>query len=167
MADVRIEGGGELDGAILKNAATESTLQQLLKVMQSMPGGAKAAAGARSAAGQKPISGKDLADLRKEVDNTTNKFEKLTNRSRAAASAIYDFGKTALISGQKFGDFTQSITSFMRTAGPGFFILGAGIQALVNEVDRQVDVFRLLSAVGADFGAGIFGSRMASAPPFP
>ena len=161
MADVRIEGGGELDGAILKGAATEATLQQLIKVMQTMAAGAKTAAAVSKISKGKPTE-KALADLRNEVDNTTNKFEKLSNRSRAAASAIYDFGKTALISGQKFGDFTHSITSFMQTAGPGFFILGAGIQALVNETDRQVEVFRQLSTVGADFGDGIFGSRMAS-----
>lgn len=163
MAEVRIEGGGELDGAILKGAATEATLQQLVKVMQTMAGGAKAAASVQNIS-KKNVkdSDKALQDLRNEVDETTNKFEKLQNRARAATSAIYDFGKTALISGQKFGDFTQSITSFMQTAGPGFFILGAGIQALVNETDRQVDVFRQLSTVGADFGMGIFGSRMAS-----
>ena len=162
MAEVRIEGGGELDGAILKGAATEATLQQLVKVMQTMTAGTKAAAAVQKIAKGKATSDKDLADLRKEVNETTNQFEKLQNRSKVAASAIYDFGKTALISGQKFGDFTQSITSFMATAGPGFFILGAGIQALVNETDRQVEVFRQLSTVGADFGDGIFGSRMAS-----
>ena len=162
MADVRIEGGGELDGAILKGAATEATLQQLIKVMQTMAAGAKTAAAVSKISKGKATSDKDLADLRKEVNETTNQFEKLQNRSKVAASAIYDFGKTALISGQKFGDFTQSITSFMATAGPGFFILGGAIQALVNETDRQVEVFRQLSTAGADFGAGIFGSRMAS-----
>jgi hypothetical protein len=162
MAEVRVEGGGELDGAILKGAATEATLQQLIKVMQTMAAGTKAAAAVQKAAKGKGTGAQDLGNLRKEVDETTNQFEKLTNRSKAATSAIYDFGKTALISGQKFGDFTQSITSFMATAGPGFFILGGGIQALVNETDRQVQVFRQLSTAGADFGAGIFGSRMAS-----
>jgi hypothetical protein len=162
MAEVRIEGGGELDGAILKGAATEATLQQLIKVMQTMAAGTKAAAAVQKAAKGKATSAQDLGDLRKEVGDTTNKFEKLTNQSKTATSAIYDFGKTALISGQKLGDFTQSITSYMAAAGPGFFILGAGIQALVNETDRQVQVFRQLSTAGADFGMGIFGSRMAS-----
>jgi hypothetical protein len=162
MAEVRIEGGGELDGAILKGAATEATLQQLIKVMQTMAAGTKAAAAVQKAAKGKATSAQDLGDLRKEVGETTNKFEKLTNQSKTATSAIYDFGKTALISGQKLGDFTQSITSYMAAAGPGFFILGAGIQALVNETDRQVQVFRQLSTAGADFGMGIFGSRMAS-----
>jgi hypothetical protein len=162
MAEVRIEGGGELDGAILKGAATEATLQQLIKVMQTMAAGTKAAAAVQKAAKGKATGAQDLGDLRKEVGETTNKFEKLTNQSKTATSAIYDFGKTALISGQKLGDFTQSITSYMAAAGPGFFILGAGIQALVNETDRQVQVFRQLSTAGADFGMGIFGSRMAS-----
>jgi hypothetical protein len=160
MAEVRIEGGGELDGAILKGAATEATLQALVKVLSGgATGSSTAGTTAARLARQTP---KDLNDLRKEVKNTENQFEKLQNRGRAASKAIYDFGHSLLISGNKLGDLTQSITSFMAVMGPGAAALGIALQALVNEVDRQIVRFRELSQVGADFGSGIFGSRMAA-----
>jgi hypothetical protein len=160
MAEVRIEGGGELDGAILKGAATEATLQLLLKAMTGGAAGGSATASATARiARQTP---KDLNDLRKDIKQTENQFEKLHNRGRVASKAIYDFGHSLLISGNKIGDLTQSITSFMAVMGPGAAALGIALQALVNEVDRQIVRFRELSQVGADFGSGIFGSRMAA-----
>ena len=37
MAEVKIVGGGELDGATLQGAATEATLQQLVKALGHPP----------------------------------------------------------------------------------------------------------------------------------
>jgi hypothetical protein len=152
MAEVRIEGGGELDGAILKGAATEATLQSLIKVL-----------GAKTGPEAEKLAKKSLSELTAEVKGNKKSFEEYQKKTQQAKAAIWDFG-SAIISGSgKISDLTSSLTGFMATFGPGWAMLADGLQALIRLTDDQVKVFRQLSMVGADFGSSIFDSRIAAA----
>ena len=159
MADeVKIKApGSDLDDAVLQNAATEATLKKLVDAL----GGRGSGTGAKVADTAKK-SAKGLEDLRKQSKNTENQFEKLQNRSKVLSQGIKDFGHSLMVTGRKFGDLVQPLASVMSKLNPSMALFYGSILALVNEVDRQVDVFRELSQQGADFGAGIFGSRMAA-----
>jgi len=159
MADeVKIKApGSDLDDAVLTNAATEATLKKLVDAL----GGRGSGTGAKVADTAKK-SAKGLEDLRKQSKNTENQFEKLQNRSKVLSEGIKDFGHSLMVTGRKFGDLVQPLASVMSKLNPSMALFYGSILALVNEVDRQVDVFRELSQQGADFGAGIFGSRMAA-----
>jgi len=159
MADeVKIKApGSDLDDAVLHNAATEATLKKLVDAL----GGRGSGTGAKVAA-TAAKSAKGLEDLRKQSKNTENQFEKLQNRSKVLSQGIKDFGHSLMVTGRKFGDLVQPLASVMSKLNPSMALFYGSILALVNEVDRQVDVFRELSQQGADFGAGIFGSRMAA-----
>lgn len=157
MAEVRIEGGGELDGAILKGAATEATLQQLVKAL----GGAGTAAGAaaQNLGRQTP---KNLAELTKETKGATKAFNDFKVKHNAAREAIQDFSVNIIKGTDKFGDFTSSLTGYISQMGFGYALLAQGLQRLVDELDLQIVRFRQLSMVGADFGDSIFASRYAA-----
>jgi archaellum component FlaC len=159
MADeVKIKApGSDLDDAVLQNAATEATLKKLVDAL----GGRGSGTGAKVADTAKK-SAKGLEDLRKQSKNTENQFEKLQNRSKVLSQGIKDFGHSLMVTGRKFGDLVQPLASVMSKLNPSMAFFYGTMLALVNEVDRQVDVFRELSQQGADFGAGIFGSRMAA-----
>ena len=157
MAEVRIEGGGELDGAILKGAATEATLQQLVKAL----GGAGTAAGAaaQNLGKQAP---KTLSELTKETKGATKAFNDFKVKHNAAREAIQDFSVNIIKGSDKFGDFTSSLTGYISQMGFGYALLAQGLQRLVDELDVQIVRFRQLSMVGADFGDSIFASRYAA-----
>ena len=159
MADeVKIKApGSDLDDAVLQNAATEATLKKLVDAL----GGRGSSTGAKVAATANK-SAKGLEDLRKQSKNTENQFEKLQNRSKVLSEGIKDFGHSLMVTGRKFGDLVQPLASVMSKLNPSMAFFYGTMLALVNEVDRQVEVFRELSQQGADFGAGIFGSRMAA-----
>ena len=159
MADeVKIKApGSDLDDAVLQNAATEATLKKLVDAL----GGRGSGTGAKVAA-TAAKSAKGLEDLRKQSKNTENQFEKLQNRSKVLSEGIKDFGHSLMVTGRKFGDLVQPLSSVMSKLNPSMALFYGTILALVNEVDRQVVVFRELSQQGADFGLGIFGSRMAA-----
>ena len=157
MAEVRIEGGGELDGAILKGAATEATLQQLVKAL----GGAGTAAGAaaQNLGKQAP---KTLSELTKETKGATKAFNDFKVKHNAAREAIQDFSVNIIKGSDKFGDFTSSLTGYISQMGFGYALLAQGLQRLVDELDQQIVRFQQLSTVGADFGDSIFASRYAA-----
>jgi hypothetical protein len=157
MAEVRIEGGGELSGAILKGAATEATLQQLVKQL----GGAASPTGARvtAAAAQTP---KNVQQLAKESKGLVNEFKDLKKQHESLSTASKMFAGQLVKGTDKFSNYTAAFTGYIQQFGLGFELLGKGLQLLVSEVDAQIGRFRELSMVGADFGNSIFDSRYAA-----
>ena len=159
MAEVTIQGGGELDGAILKGAATEATLQQLVKAL----GGAGSSTGAKvaNAAAQNPNK-KNVNDLAKESKGLVDEFKHLKAEHETLTGATKLFGAQLLVGSDKFANYTAAFTGYMQQFGVGFELLAKGIQLLVNSIDNQIEEFRKLSMVGADFGNSLFDSRYAA-----
>jgi len=151
--EVKISASGsDLDGAILKGAATEATLQQLVRAL-----------GAKTGPEAEKLAKKNLSELTAEVKGNKKSFEEYKRKQDQAKEAIWDFGSSLVSGTDKISDLTSSLTGFMATFGPGWAKLAEGLQALVRLTDDQVKVFRQLSMVGADFGDSIFDSRIAAA----
>ncbi len=153
MADVRVDQpGGTLDGAVLRGAASESTLQAILQKIGADGKGAKEAT----------AMAKSMNEVTKSAKNASNTFDQHVAYHKKFSSVIQDFGLNIVKGTDKFGDFTSSLTGYMSQFGLGFTLLAQGIQRLVDELDQQIGRFRELSTVGADFGDSIFASRMAA-----
>jgi uncharacterized protein YgfB (UPF0149 family) len=157
MAEVKIVGGGELDGATLQGAATEATLQQLVKAV----GGAGSSTGAKvtAAAAQAP---KNVAQLAKESKGLVDEFKNLRKQHESLSTAGKMFVGQLIRGTDQFSNYTAAFTGYIQQFGEGFALVAKGIQMLVSEVDAQVKEFRKLSQVGADFGNSIFDSRYAA-----
>lgn len=153
MADVRVDQpGGTLDGAVLRGAASESTLQAIL---QKIGADGKSAKEATAMA-------KSMNEVTKSAKNASTSFDQHITYHKKFSSVIQDFGINIVKGTDKFGDFTSSLTGYMSQFGLGFTLVAQGIQRLVDELDQQIGRFRELSTVGADFGDSIFASRMAA-----
>ena len=153
VEEVKISASGsDLDGAILKGAATEATLQQLVRAL-----------GAKTGSAAEKLAKKNLSELTAEVKGNKKSFEEYKKKTEQAKEAIWDFGSAVISGSGKISDLTSSLTGFMATFGPGWAMLADGLQALIRLTDDQVKVFRQLSMVGADFGSSIFDSRIAAA----
>jgi len=153
MADVRVDQpGGTLDGAVLRGAASESTLQAILQKIGADGKGAKEAT----------AMAKSMNEVTKSAKNASTSFDQHITYHKKFSSVIQDFGINIVKGTDKFGDFTSSLTGYMSQFGLGFTLVAQGIQRLVDELDQQIGRFRELSTVGADFGDSIFASRMAA-----
>ena len=153
MADVKVDQpGGPLDGAFLRGAASESTLQAILQKIGADGKGAKEAT----------AMAKSMHEVSKSAKNASTSFDQHVAYHKKFSSVIQDFGINIVKGTDKFGDFTSSLTGYMSQFGLGFTLVAQGIQRLVDELDQQIGRFRELSTVGADFGDSIFASRMAA-----
>ena len=142
----------ELRDGIIEGAASEHTLQQILAKIGADGKGAKEAT----------AMAKSMNEVTKSAKNASTSFDQHVAYHKKFSSVIQDFGINIVKGTDKFGDFTSSLTGYMSQFGLGFALMAQGIQRLVDELDQQIGVFRDLSAVGADFGDSIFGSRMAA-----
>ena len=154
VEEVKIVGGGaELDGAVLRGAATEATLKQLVD---------KLGAGSKGAQDATNMAKKNMTDVAKSAKGATGAFDDYVESHKKFSSTLQDFGVTLIKGSDQFADYTSSLTGYVSQFGKGFGLLAQVIQRAVNELDSQIKMFRELSTVGADFGDSIFGSRLAS-----
>ena len=154
VEEVKIVGGGaELDGAVLRGAATEATLKQLVD---------KLGAGSKGAQDATNMAKKNMSEVAKSAKGATGAFDDYVESHKKFSSTLQDFGVTLIKGSDQFADYTSSLTGYVAQFGKGFSLLAQVIQRAVNELDSQIKMFRELSTVGADFGDSIFGSRLAS-----
>lgn len=155
MAEVKIVGGGELDGAVLQGAATEATLQKLIEKL-----GGSTSRGGKSAT--EMAQAKSMAEVTASAKGASTAFDDYISKHKKFSTVFEDFGMNFVKGTDKFGDFTSSLTGYMSQFGVGFALMAQGIQRLVDELDQQIVTFRSLSQVGADFGSSLFDSRYAA-----
>lgn len=178
MVQVTYQGGG-MDG-VTSNAASEATLQLLLKAISGQGGNTGGAQGAFDGANAKGMIGANKAQtkatkqtteatkgLGQAGKDTTGALKKLGNMASRvggmliggltnAGASIGALGKELLMGGNRLSDFSQHVTGLISTIpllGP---MLGGAVQSLVNFIDMSIDSFRNLSDAGIDFGGGLF-----------
>jgi hypothetical protein len=139
------------DNVELNNAATEATLLKLLQVMQNS-GGARAASGAASLASAAGVN-----------PNAINQANNALNKLGINTSAVTN-GFTNLFNQVKGG--TPSISSALS----GFGELGGKLGIVVTLFtllaefqERNLETYKNISSVGANFGGSLTDLRMASA----
>jgi hypothetical protein len=142
----------ELVDGVIQGAASEATLQAIL---------AKIGAGGKGAK-EATVMAKSMNEVTKSAKNASKSFDQHIAYHQKFSTAIKDFGVNLVKGTDKFGAFTAGLTTYMSQFGMGFALAAKGIQRLVDELDQQIDRFRSLSEVGADFGDSMFGSRFAA-----
>ena len=148
MADVKIEipGIGEV---IAKNVASESTLRELLKTMNSGKGG-----GAQSPGFGLPIVMKEFGKNTKEASEEVGFFGSalkgvggilngLGSVLGGMVGVATNLSNELLLGGSQLSDFTRHLP-----IGP--------LQGVITAVEGQIDSFRNLSDTGATFGNNMF-----------
>lgn len=140
--DVEIRGGGDLDGAVLRNAATESTLRELVTALNSKSKG----------------SGSKVLEMHEKVvkDNIVA-TEKSSNSQAVFDRTLGSLNKTSEKLGQKFteiaGMAVGGIFSGITTAG----------RMLLGFFTDSLDSFRQTSSVGASFNNDLVQLRRTAA----
>ena len=140
--DVKIDGG-DLDGSVLENAATEATLSELLKLSRAQSEGSKSKA--------------SEATLKKLVE----KMDKNAKDDDADLEAFNKTLKKVNEEGKKTSD------TFSMVAGAGAGLVFSGIAAagniLIDFFKDSINSFRETSSVGASFNNDLIELRIAAA----
>ena len=155
------------DEVTLNDAATETTLLKILAAMKQSGGGT---GGAGGAVGK---SEKELIAMAKATGKTTKELEEFDEQLEETSSMLSrGFGQLSqMVQGlaheflggsTSIGDFASHITgalSAIPIVGP---LVGGALQLLISVVDQNVQTFREMSQVGADFGNSIMGAKLAA-----
>lgn len=170
MAKDRVEGKIGDEDVVLNNAATESTLENLLDQMKKM---AKAQGLSESESKKNRDAVKEYnkslnkatkstGGLVEEIDNSTNALQDfrsglgkvggalglLTRGVSSLVSGTYNLAESFMLGGDRLSDFLGGIPVF-----------GTVSRAL----DDNIDVYRNISSVGASFGNSLQDMRLAAA----
>ena len=154
MAGVTIDIPG-IGNVEAKNAATEATLKDILKVMQSMNkaiGGA--ASSSSSGSSSSGSSGGGSSSVGKASAATSGALNKLSNVAGQAAGSMLSL---ALNSGQVISSFANVGDSVEKAAGmfSKIPVIGPVFAAVAQAATATVDSFQKASAGGASFGGSL------------
>ena len=164
--EVNIPGVGNV---IAKNAAEDSTLQEILKALRGRGGGGGSGGSGGPGGGAGGLgpnmkkANKETGDFSKSIAETTtfvDDFGKgLTKATKGLLGfagdllgSAYDFGETLLFTGNRMSDLASAIP-----------LVGGPLGSLVGLAEGLVDNFRNLSESGAGFGNNIFNIARAAA----
>lgn len=165
--------GGDLDGSILENAASEATLLRLVELMESRSRGQGSAQNASEVEVNRlrDIHSRSLKEGSKSVkflgDSAKSAGSALTSLASGIAGFLAGLVKTAdttVASGLKaaFSGSTPKITEFtdiLSATIPGFKTLGA----VSSLLEGSITDFRELSQVGADLGNSLLSVKTRAA----
>jgi hypothetical protein len=133
---VEIRGGGTLDGAILDDAATETTLRRLVGILQSQ--GDKASADKVEKMGNQAaqMSTEQIAANTKSFKSLQDQTDDLHNKSLKPAN-------------EKFAELNKTLGSTAAT------LASRGITSIFDFFATGLDSFRNLSGVGVTFNGDL------------
>ena len=166
MAKVQIDIPG-VGLVTADNAASESTLQELVKVLSG-----KGSSGSTGGAGTAGSSGaslptRQIKDFSDEIEGTSTFVEDLGGAAAGAARGLIKM--TAGIIGGAIGAVTEfgmalaTGSGKMGELGAAIPLIGGVLGPLGNALDDTVDNFRAAANVGASFGNDMFGVQRAAA----
>jgi hypothetical protein len=153
--------GGQLDGVILNNMASEATMRELLAaVKQNSGGGGSGGAGARTG-GSSPA-----AKLRKNSSVMTKLADGLGNQIGNAIGAVGSMGAMLLTGNTKLSAYTRTLNDQVISKLPIFGGLLGGVGGLLNDsievLEEWNDSLKLGTASGATFGNSILRASKAA-----
>ena len=164
--EVNIPGVGNV---IAKNAAEDSTLQEILKALRGRGGGGGSGGSGGPGGGAGGLgpnmkkANKETGDFSKSIAETTTFVDDFGKGITKATKGLlgfagdllgsaYDFGETLLFTGNRMSDLASAIP-----------LVGGPLGSLVGLAEGLVDNFRNLSESGAGFGNNIFNIARAAA----
>lgn len=160
MAKDQVEGTFGNEKVVLTNAATEATLRLLLSEFQKVSGSDTQASSKLEELGENAKSSSDsIEEWTKKLKKSESRFKKGFGHT---VDAAYGLTKTFINGSESLGEFSNHITSLIRQVPVFGGVIGETIQAFVNVIDGQIEVFRGLSSVGVTFGDSLFDTLSAS-----
>ena len=160
MARDQVTGTFGNEKVTLNNAATEATLRQLLNHFEKVSGSDTQAKDKLKKLGESAKNSSEyLKDWTKKLKRSENRF---TRGLGHTAEAAYGLTKTFIDGSTSLGEFSNHLTGLIRQVPIVGGVFGETIQAFVNVVDGQIEVFRGLSSVGVTFGDSLFDTLSAS-----
>jgi len=160
MARDQVTGTFGNEKVTLNNAATEATLRQLLNHFEKVSGSDTQAKDKLKKLGESAKnSSEHLKDWTKKLKRSENRF---TRGIGHTAEAAFGLTKTFIDGSTSLGEFSNHLTGLIKQVPVFGGVLGETIQAFVNVVDGQIEVFRGLSSVGVTFGDSLFDTLSAS-----
>ena len=184
--------GGQLDGSVLNNAASEATLERILEAIekQGSKGGkseenkaAKTAEAIQKTHNEAIRRGAFYTDefskqLSKSTDEISELPEKIENRfnritesiSNKLGNFVSGFGMVLsaipdIMAGTAelaFKTSTPKVEDFTRTIENAIPVIGGFIGAFGEAIQGDINTYRQLSTVGATFGTSLEGYRRAA-----
>lgn len=160
MAKDTVTGTFGSDNIELNNAATEATLKLLLTEFKKVSGSDTQAKSKLKELGENAKkSGKKVDDLGESAKETSSR---LGSGFRNVGQAAFGLTRSFIDGSDTLGEFSSNITGLIKTIPVFGAVFGETIQAFVNVVDSQIEVFRGLSSVGVTFGDSLFDTLQAS-----
>jgi len=148
------------------NAASESTLQELVKALTGNKNGSSTG-GAGGSSGGSGMPTKEVKSFGKEIAETTTFVDDLGDAASSASKGLLGFAVGAVSSAigamTNFGSALMLGTGKMGELGSAIPLIGGPLGALGNMLDTQVDTFRTVAETGASFGNDILGATKAAA----
>ena len=169
--DVEIRGGGNLDGAMLRNAATESTLRELVNALNAKDGksGNKAAQEHERAVKNNVTAIKSSSDNLSVYNNTISNLNKNSGKLRESFARMSNstiggvFSGIATVGKSLLGFFTDSLGSFRETSQVGatfnndLIELRRTAASAAMPLDMFTDMLKNNSRILAAFGGTVTG----------
>jgi hypothetical protein len=150
--------GGQLDGTILNNMASEATMRELLAAVKQNGGGT---GGNKAAAGTSPA-----AKLRKNTNMMTKLADGLGNQIGNAIGAVGSMGAMLLTGNTKLSAYTRTLNDQVISKLPVFGTLLGGVGGLLNDgievLEEWNDSLKLGTMTGATFGNSILRASKAA-----
>lgn len=141
--------GGQLDGTVLSNAASESTLRELVNAINGLSGGSGSPGGSPSGGGG---SGGGAGGV-------SGGFKGITQISKTLANSLGSMTKLVVSGNQSLGAFVGSMKTGVK-AIDGFTSAAA---AFVNYFEEAQGSLRALSKNGASFNNSVLDMKEAAA----
>lgn len=166
MAVVKVDVPG-IGEVLAENAATESTLRELVQLLggstgstsqQGNPQGEASGPGALGKAAKQ--AGKNVKSMGNEADTAADKLSKIGHGLGNLVSAIVG---TAVSSVTNLGKFAFSAGNSLSDLAGTIPFVGDALAPLTGIIDNQVDMFRQSSSVGANFNNNMFDLNRAAA----
>jgi murein DD-endopeptidase MepM/ murein hydrolase activator NlpD len=151
--------GGQLDGTVLNNMASEATMRELLAAIKQNSG--SGGGGGAQTAGASPA-----AKLRKSSSTMSKLADGLGNQIGNAIGAVGSMGAMLLTGNTKLSAYTRTLNDQVISKLPIFGGLLGGVGGLLNDgievLEEWNESLKLGTATGATFGNSILRASKAA-----
>jgi hypothetical protein len=163
VANTKVEIlGGQLDGTILQNAASEATLRELVNAINGMTGKKTGPAGSGGAGGGGGLFGGGLKKQQEELEKQTSSLGKMFKGAGTALGQLTG----GMVSGKmKMADMVGVLTEFGSTfpvVGGIIKVFGGVVTTAISNMQEWNEQLKIANVSGAAFSNNLFELKLAA-----
>ena len=136
----------EFKGKVRSGALTTSQTQQAVKAFSDL------AKNSKNLTDEQKNQIKDLKEFTKSVEKSTKVMAGLNSTVNKITGTLFGLGDASVTGAEKIGHYTQAMQDVP--------LVGKAIDALGKSLDFNIENFRSLASVGADFGQSLVQLRV-------